>query len=59
MTAPLFDPDQRHAAARIAQRSPHWVVLWGTATSEYRAFPAFQVPGGTIAHHGDPAGLTR
>jgi hypothetical protein len=54
MTAPLFDPAERRAAARIAQHSPQWVVIWGTATREYRAFPVFQVPAGTIAHHGDP-----
>ena len=59
MTAPLFDPDERRAAARIAQHSPRWVIIWGTATREYWAFPVFQVPTGTIAHHGDPAGLTR
>jgi hypothetical protein len=59
MTAPLFDPAERRTAARIAQHSPQWVVIWGTATRQYWAFPMFQVPAGTIAHHGDPAMLTR
>ena len=59
MTAPLLDPDQRRAAARIAQHSPQWVVIWGTASREFWAFPVFQVPAGIIAHHGDPAVLTR
>jgi hypothetical protein len=59
MTGPLFDPDQRRVAARIAQHSPQWVVIWGTATREFWAFPVFQVPAGTIAHHGAPAALTR
>jgi hypothetical protein len=59
MTAPLFDPDERRAAALIARHSPQWVVIWGTATREFWAFPVFQVPAGTIAHHGDPATLTR
>jgi hypothetical protein len=59
MTAPLLDPDQRRTAARIAQHNPQWVVIWGTATHEYWAFPLFQVPAGTIAHHGDPGVLTR
>ncbi len=59
MTAPLFDPDQRRTAAGIAQHSPQWLVIWGTATREFWAFPVFQVPAGTIAHHGDPAALTR
>ncbi len=59
MTAPLFDPGQRRAAARIARHSPQWVVIWGTATREFWAFPVFQVPAGTIAHHGDPGVLTR
>ena len=56
---PIFDPDQRRTAARIAQHSPQWVVIWGTATREFWAFPVFQVPAGIIAHHGDPAVLTR
>ena len=59
MTAPLLDPDQRRTAARIAQHNPQWVVIWGTATREFWAFPVFQVPAGTIAHHRDPAALTR
>jgi hypothetical protein len=59
MTAPLFDPDQRRTAARIAQHSPQWVVIWGTATREFWAFPVFRVPAGTIARHHDPAALTR
>ena len=59
MTAPSLDPDRRRAAARIGRHSPQWVVIWGTATREFWAFPVFQVPAGTIAHHGDPAGLTR
>jgi hypothetical protein len=59
VTAPLFDPDQRRAAELIAQHSPEWVVIWGTATREFWAFPVFRVPAGTIAHHGDPAVLTR
>jgi len=59
MTAPLFDPDQRCTAAQIAQDSPQWVVIWGTATREFWAFPVFQVPAGTIAHHGDPTVVTR
>ena len=56
---PIFDPDQRRTAARIAQHSPQWVVIWGTATREFWAFPVFQVPAGTIARHRDPAALTR
>ncbi|HEY4851038.1 MAG TPA: hypothetical protein VII22_09580 [Streptosporangiaceae bacterium] len=59
MTSPLYDPDQRRAAARIAQHNPQWVVIWGTATREFWAFPMFQVPAGTIARHGDSAVLTR
>ena len=59
MTAPLFDPGQCRTAARIAQHNPQWVVIWGTASREFWAFPVFQVPAGIIAHHGDPAVLTR
>jgi hypothetical protein len=56
---PIFDPDQRRTAARIAQHSPQWVVIWGTATREFWAFPVFQVPAGTIARHRDPAVVIR
>ena len=59
MTAPLFDPDQRRAAAQIARHNPQWVVIWGTASREFWAFPVFQVPAGIIAHHGEPDALTR
>ena len=59
MTAPLLDPDERRTAALIAQHNPLWVVLWGTASREFGAFPVFQAPTGTVAHHGDPAVLTR
>jgi hypothetical protein len=47
MTAPLFDPDQRRAAARIAQHSPQWVVIWGTHT---RLYWAFRAPRGASLH---------
>ena len=58
MTAPLFDPDQRRAAALIARHSPQWVVIGGTATREFWAFPVFQVSAGTVAHQGEPGALT-
>jgi hypothetical protein len=59
VTAPLYYPEQRRTAARIARHNPQWVVIWGTASREFWAFPVFQVPAGIIAHHGDSAVLTR
>jgi hypothetical protein len=58
MTAPFFDPDQRRAAAQIAQHSPQWVVLWGTHTRLYWAFPRFHAPPGTIITAPGTAELT-
>ena len=58
MTAPLFDPDQRRAAARIAQHSPQWVVIWGTHTRLYWAFPRFHATPGTIITAPGTAELT-
>ena len=58
MTAPLSDPDQRRAAAQIAQHSPQWVVIWGTHTRLYWAFPRFHAPPGTIITAPGTAELT-
>jgi hypothetical protein len=58
MTAPLFDPDQRNAAARIEHDHPQWLIVWGAHTRLFWAFPRFQAPAGTIIAAADTAELT-
>jgi hypothetical protein len=58
MTAPLSDPDQRRAAARIERDHPQWLILWGAHTRLFWAFPCFQAPPGTIIAAPDTTELT-
>jgi hypothetical protein len=43
-----YDRAQRRAAARLTQHYPHWLILWGTGTQAYWAYPRFPTPPGTI-----------
>ena len=52
-----YDPEQRHAAARIQNRNPRWLVLWGVSSRRYWAFPMFDVAPGTIISAVDPKEL--
>jgi len=56
MTA-RFDPAQRRAAARLTERYPGWLVIWGTWSREFWAFPTFGVPPGTFVHAPTTTGL--
>jgi hypothetical protein len=47
---PPYDPAQRRAAARLTHRHPGWLILWGTWSREFWAFPTFDVPPGTLIH---------
>ncbi|HEV2372119.1 MAG TPA: hypothetical protein VGS19_08120 [Streptosporangiaceae bacterium] len=53
----VYDPDERDAAAWVDRRNPQWLVLWGTWSREFWAFPCFAAPPGTIVHAGDHATL--
>ena len=49
-----YDPGQRLTAARIQHANPHWLLLWGTHSRRYFAFPMFTVPPGTIVTASEP-----
>jgi hypothetical protein len=38
----------RETAREIEAQRPGWMVVWGTYTKEYVAFPLFHAPGGTV-----------
>jgi len=38
----------REIAQHLEARSPNWLVLWGTYTHQFVAFPRFNAPRGTI-----------
>jgi hypothetical protein len=56
MTAP-YDPAQRRAAVRLTERYPDWLVIWGTWSREFWAFPTFGVLPGTLVHSPTATGL--
>ncbi len=44
----LCDPQEHTTAARIERGNPRWLVIWGTHSRRYFAFPRFAAPPGTI-----------
>jgi len=54
---PVYDERQRRTAALIQRDNPLWLVMWGTGSRRYWAFPAFAVPCGTIVSAADPDDL--
>lgn len=52
-----YDPAQRRTAARIQERNPHWLVLWGVSSQRFWAFPMFDAVPGTIISAVDPREL--
>src|ERR1700691_6027474 len=42
------EEDHREQAARLDRDNPRWMVVWGTFSHEFVAFPLFQVPPGTV-----------
>jgi hypothetical protein len=53
-SAARFDPGQRLTAARIQHASPCWLVMWGTHSRRFFAFPLFGAPPGTIVTASGP-----
>jgi hypothetical protein len=47
---PPFDDNNepREIARHLEAKSPNWLVLWGTYTHQFIAFPRFDAPRGTI-----------
>lgn len=46
--SPYDVAESREKAREIQQQQPGWLVLFGTYTKEYVAFPLFDAPPGTI-----------
>jgi hypothetical protein len=42
------EEDHRTQAARLDRDNPRWLVVWGTFSHQFVAFPLFEVPGGTV-----------
>jgi len=40
--------EPREIARHLEEESPNWLVLWGTYTHQFVAFPRFDAPRGTI-----------
>ncbi len=54
-------PDRQarwQAAAQIRRDRPGWVVSWSDAAGQYRAWPLFRAPRGTIATAATPGEIT-
>jgi len=45
---------QRRIAAQVERDHPRWMIVWGSYSREFWAYPKFNVPPGTILHSGDP-----
>jgi hypothetical protein len=52
-----YDPAQHHTAAQLTARYPHWLIVWGTHTRRYWAYPRFTVPPGNLIHAPNPTEL--
>ena len=44
--------------SKIRMKKAHWLVVWGTYTRQFVAFPLFDAPRGTILAAGYPDALT-
>ena len=52
------DDDFREIARQIEQQQPGWIVIWGSYTQQFVAFPLFELPSGTIVTARYPDALT-
>jgi hypothetical protein len=51
--------DRAEQAARLDEDNPQWLVIWGTFSLQFVAFPLFPVPPGTVLCCQSCAELTR
>lgn len=42
------EEDHRTQATRLDRDNPRWLVVWGTFSHQFVAFPLFDVPRGTV-----------
>ena len=40
--------DHQEQAARLDRDNPQWLIVWGTFSHEFVAFPLFRVPQGIV-----------
>ena len=43
-----FDTHEHQVAGRLSERCPDWLVMWGTWSRRFWAYPLFRAPRGTI-----------
>jgi hypothetical protein len=53
------DEAARQIAGQIQQAFPLWLVIWGTWSREWWAFPRLDAPKGTILHSSAADGLVQ
>lgn len=51
------DQQEHRAAARLTKRYPNWLILWGTWSRRFWAYPLFRAPPGIILHAATAADL--
>lgn len=54
---PVTADDSREAARAIEQQQPGWMVVYGSYSKQYVAFPLFSAPPGTILTASYPPAL--
>ena len=53
-TSGEYDDVQRQTAAQVERDHPRWMIVWGSYSREFWAYPKFNVSPGTILHSRDP-----
>jgi hypothetical protein len=53
-TSVEYDDAQRQTAVQVERDHPRWVIVWGSYSREFWAYPKFNVPPGTVLHSRDP-----
>jgi hypothetical protein len=59
MDAAGDEQQHRDTADGLQRDHPRWLVLYGTYTRQYVAFPLFSAPRGTILSNAQPGALAR
>jgi hypothetical protein len=55
----MDDDAARQTAGQIQHAFPLWLVIWGTWSREWWAFPCLDAPKGTILHSSTADGLVQ
>jgi hypothetical protein len=54
-----YEQQCRETADGLQRDHSQWIVLYGTYTRQYVAFPLFGAPPGTVLSHAQPGELVR